>query len=63
MHIGTGGLKYGVMNEALKGAKENGRITISIMPTDDRKEFSESVDIPILYLFYNHMMELESIWS
>lgn len=44
----TGGLKYGVMNEALKGAKENGGITIGIMPTDDREEFSEYVDIPII---------------
>ncbi len=44
----TGGLKYGVMNEALKGAKEQGGITIGIMPTDDRTEFSEYVDIPIV---------------
>lgn len=44
----TGGLKYGVMHEALKGAKENGGITIGIMPTDDKKEFSEYTDIPII---------------
>lgn len=44
----TGGLKNGVMNEALKGAKEQGGLTIGIMPTDDRTEFSEYADIPII---------------
>ena len=44
----TGGLKYGVMNEALKGAKENGGLTIGIMPTDDKTEYSEYADIPII---------------
>ena len=44
----TGGLKYGVMNEALRGAKQNGGITIGIMPTDDKTEFSEYTDIPIV---------------
>lgn len=44
----TGGLKYGVMDEALRGAKENGGLTIGIMPTDDRNEFSKYVDIPIV---------------
>lgn len=44
----TGGLKYGIMNEALKGAKENGGLTIGIMPTDEKNEFSEYADIPIV---------------
>lgn len=44
----TGGLKYGVMNEALKGAKENGGLTIGIMPTDDKSEYSKYADIPII---------------
>ena len=44
----TGGLKNGVMNEALKGAKEHGGLTIGIMPTDDKTEFSEYADIPII---------------
>ena len=44
----TGGLKYGVMTEALKGAKENGGLTVGIMPTDNKDEFSEYADIPIV---------------
>ena len=44
----TGGLKYGIMNEALKGAKDHNGQTIGIMPTDDRSKFSEYVDIPII---------------
>lgn len=36
------------MNEALKGAKENGGLTIGIMPTDDKEEYSKYVDIPIV---------------
>lgn len=44
----TGGLKYGVMDEALRGAKENGGLTLAIMPTDDREEFSKYADIPTI---------------
>lgn len=44
----TGGLKYGVMNEALKGAKENNGLTIGIMPTDNEDEYSEYIDIPVI---------------
>jgi uncharacterized protein (TIGR00725 family) len=44
----TGGRKNGVMNEALKGAKENGGLTIGILPTDERELFSEFLDIPIV---------------
>ena len=36
------------MNEALKGAKQQGGLTLGIMPTDDKTEFSEYVDIPII---------------
>lgn len=44
----TGGLNIGVMNEALKGAKENGGITVGVLPIDDRTKFSEYIDIPII---------------
>ncbi len=44
----TGGSNAGVMNEALKGAKENGGLTMGILPTDDRSQFSEFIDIPII---------------
>ena len=44
----TGGLNQGIMNEALKGAKEHNGQTIGIMPTDDRSKFSEYADIPII---------------
>ena len=59
----TGGLKYGIMNEALKGAKENGGITIGIMPTDDRKEFSEYVDIPIITTMKSGRNYIETLTS
>jgi hypothetical protein len=44
----TGGLKYGIMDEALRGAKESGGLTLGIMPTDDKREFSEYADISIV---------------
>ena len=44
----TGGLNKGVMNEALRGAQENGGLTIGILPIDDRSQFSEYIDIPIV---------------
>ena len=43
----TGGRNEGVMNEALKGAKENGGLTLGILPSDDQSTFSEYLDIPI----------------
>jgi len=43
----TGGRKNGVMNEALKGAKENGGLTIGILPDEDKTLFSPFLDIPI----------------
>ena len=36
------------MNEALKGAKQQGGLTLGIMPTDDKTEFSEYVYLPII---------------
>lgn len=43
----TGGVKSGVMDSALRGAKEGGGTTIGILPTPD-VEISEAVDIPII---------------
>ena len=43
----TGGRNEGVMNEALKGAKEAGGLTIGILPSDDPSTFSKYLDIPI----------------
>ena len=43
----TGGRNQGVMNEALKGAKENGGLTVGILPTNDKTTFSEFIDILI----------------
>ena len=44
----TGGLKAGIMDEALRGAKEKNGLTIGIMPTDDKTKYSEYIDIPIV---------------
>lgn len=44
----TGGRNRGVMNEALKGAKENNGLTVGILPTDDKITFSEYIDVPII---------------
>lgn len=44
----TGGRNEGVMNEALRGAKENNGLTIGILPNDDKKTFSKYLDIPIV---------------
>ena len=44
----TGGRKAGVMDEALRGAKEQNGITVGIMPTDDKSEYSDYADIPIV---------------
>ncbi len=43
----TGGINKGVMNEALKGAKENGGLTIGILPNDEKNNFSKFLDIAI----------------
>ncbi|MCT4617277.1 MAG: cytochrome [Candidatus Gracilibacteria bacterium] len=44
----TGGRNIGVMNEALRGAKENSGITLGILPNDDKESFSEYLDIPVI---------------
>ena len=44
----TGGRNDGVMDEALRGAKENGGTTIGILPSDDKTTFSKYIDIPII---------------
>ena len=44
----TGGRNKGVMNEALKGAKENNGLTIGVLPTDEKELFSDFLDIPII---------------
>jgi uncharacterized protein (TIGR00725 family) len=43
----TGGRAVGVMEAAMKGAKEEGGLTIGILPSDDNREQSVYVDIPI----------------
>jgi hypothetical protein len=44
----TGGRNIGVMDEALKGAKENGGITVGILPSDEKESFSRFIDVPII---------------
>ena len=44
----TGGRDAGVMNEASKGAKDKGGLTIGIIPTGDNEHTSEYVDIAII---------------
>lgn len=44
----TGGLKAGIMDEALRGAKQQNGLTVGIMPTDDKSKYSEYIDIPIV---------------
>lgn len=44
----TGGRNCGVMEAAMKGAKEQSGITIGILPGNDLNEMSRYVDIPII---------------
>lgn len=44
----TGGRSVGVMEAASKGAKEEGGLTIGILPGDSRSGMSNYVDIPIV---------------
>jgi len=43
----TGGRDTGVMDAALRGAKEEGGLTIGILPSEDDTGCSKYVDIPI----------------
>ncbi|MBN2395097.1 MAG: TIGR00725 family protein [Candidatus Atribacteria bacterium] len=44
----NGGRSSGVMEASAKGAKENGGITLGILPTDDPEWASKYIDIPIV---------------
>jgi uncharacterized protein (TIGR00725 family) len=44
----SGGRNSGVMDAVNKGAKAAGGLTIGILPTTDRTQISEAVDIPII---------------
>jgi uncharacterized protein (TIGR00725 family) len=44
----SGGRPSGVMEASARGAKENGGITIGILPTDDIHGASQYIDIPIV---------------
>ncbi len=44
----TGGTNLGVMNEALKGAKSVGGLTIGILKDDHVNNMSQYIDIPIV---------------
>ncbi|MDX2240137.1 MAG: TIGR00725 family protein [Leptolyngbyaceae cyanobacterium bins.302] len=43
----TGGRKAGVMDAASRGAKNAGGLTVGILPSSDRTQLSDAVDIPI----------------
>ena len=43
----TGGRNTGVMEAALRGAKEEGGLTIGILPSEDKTGCSRYVDIPV----------------
>ena len=49
----TGGRNCGVMDAALKGAKEAGGTTIGILPGEDTSEMSQYTDIPIITGMHN----------
>lgn len=44
----TGGRSFGIMDAALKGASENGGLTIGILPGDNDKNSSEHAQIKIV---------------
>ncbi len=44
----NGGRSSGVMEASARGAKENGGITVGILPTDDISWASQYIDIPIV---------------
>ena len=59
----TGGRRIGVMNEALRGAKEKEGLTIGIMPTDDKAEYSDYIDIPIVTTYRSGRQIIEILSS
>src|SRR5947209_20460947 len=44
----TGGRATGVMDAACKGAQAEGGLTVGILPTDDARDMSAAVEIPII---------------
>ncbi len=44
----SGGRNKGVMHSASRGARDNGGLTMGILPGEDYKALSEYVDIPVL---------------
>jgi uncharacterized protein (TIGR00725 family) len=44
----TGGRNQGVMDAALRGAKEQGSLTLGILPGSDTQECSNHIDIPVI---------------
>lgn len=44
----SGGRNSGVMEAVNRGAKQGNGLTIAILPTRDRKQISEFVDIPVI---------------
>lgn len=44
----TGGRAAGVMEAAMRGAREAGGLTIGVLPTADTRDMSEAVEIAIL---------------
>jgi len=44
----NGGRPSGVMESSARGAKENGGITVGILPTDQADTASQHIDIPIV---------------
>ena len=44
----TGGRATGVMDAACRGAQAEGGLTVGILPTDDARDVSAAVEIPII---------------
>ncbi|HEY8512834.1 MAG TPA: TIGR00725 family protein [Cyclobacteriaceae bacterium] len=44
----TGGRNFGVMDAAMKGARDAGGLTVAILPYDNDRESSENADIRIV---------------
>ncbi|MBU0766003.1 MAG: TIGR00725 family protein [Bacteroidetes bacterium] len=44
----NGGRNCGVMDASARGAKENGGLTVGILPDEDKNRMSDYIDIPVL---------------